>query len=89
VISLLPSDKARKGSTITVTVSKGPEMVKVPDIPVGTPVSDATKAITDAGLVPNVVPVGGSDPKTVLALSPTSGQSVHAGTTVTIYALSI
>ncbi|HKC27478.1 MAG TPA: PASTA domain-containing protein, partial [Jatrophihabitans sp.] len=88
VISLSPSDKARKGSTITVTVSKGPEMVKVPDIPVGTPIGDATKAITDAGLVPNVVPVGGSNPVTVLALSPTSGQSVHAGSTVTVYALS-
>ncbi|HKC27208.1 MAG TPA: Stk1 family PASTA domain-containing Ser/Thr kinase, partial [Jatrophihabitans sp.] len=54
VISLSPSDTARKGSTITVNVSKGPEMVKVPDIPVGTPIGDATKAITDAGLVPNV-----------------------------------
>jgi serine/threonine-protein kinase len=87
VIRIDPSDKARKGATISVTVSKGPEMVKVPDIGIGTPVEAAKKAIIDAGLVPDVKPFAGGTPTTVLAISPASGQSVHAGSTVTIYAL--
>jgi eukaryotic-like serine/threonine-protein kinase len=88
VISISPSDQATKFSTIDVTVSKGPEMVKVPDIPVGTPIDQATQAITDANLVPNVVSVGGNTPVSVLTTSPGSGQTVRAGSTVTIYALS-
>jgi beta-lactam-binding protein with PASTA domain len=68
-------------------VSKGPEMVKVPDIGIGTPVEAAKKAIIDAGLVPDVKPFAGGTPTTVLAISPASGQSVHAGSTVMIYAL--
>jgi serine/threonine-protein kinase len=88
VISVDPSDQATKFSTITVTVSKGPEFVTVPDIPVGTAVSDAEQSVTDAGLVPDVKTVGGGDPTAVLAVSPASGTQVHAGSTVTIYALS-
>jgi beta-lactam-binding protein with PASTA domain/serine/threonine protein kinase len=88
VIRVQPADRARKFSTVTVTVSRGPEMVKVPDIPVGTPVVDAKKALTDVGLVPDVKPFGGGTPTTVLAISPGSGQTVHAGSTVTVYALS-
>jgi serine/threonine protein kinase/beta-lactam-binding protein with PASTA domain len=88
VLRIEPSDRAVKFSTITVTVSKGPEMVKVPDIAIGTPVADAETAVTDAGLVPDVKPFGGGTPSTVLAISPAGGQSVHAGSTVTIYALS-
>ncbi len=88
VIRIEPSDQATKFSTITVTVSKGPQRVQVPDIPVGTPVDEATRALTDVGLVPNVVPVGGNNPATVLTLSPGSGETVDTGSTVTIYALS-
>ncbi len=89
VISISPSDQARKFSTITVTVSKGPEIVKVPDIKAGTPVADAVAAIKAVGLVPDVRPFGGAGtPTTVLAITPDSGTSVHAGSTVTVYALS-
>jgi len=89
VISISPNDQARKFSTITVTVSKGPEIVKVPDIKMGTPVADAVKAIRDAGLVPDVRPFAGDGtPTTVLAISPSGGTPVHAGSTVTVYALS-
>jgi serine/threonine-protein kinase len=88
VIRIDPSDKARKFSTITVTVSKGPEMVAVPDIPTGTPVADAEKAITAAGLVPQVKAFPGTTPTVVVAVSPHPGQSVHVGSTVTIYAIS-
>jgi serine/threonine protein kinase/beta-lactam-binding protein with PASTA domain len=88
VIRIAPADKARKFSTITVTVSKGPEMVNVPNIPVGTPVETAKRALTDVGLVPDVRTFGGGTPTTVLAISPTSGVPVHVGTTVTVYAIS-
>jgi serine/threonine-protein kinase len=90
VISISPADKARKGSTITVTVSKGPEIVQVPDIRMGTPVAQAEKAIQAAGLVPDVRPfTGGGTPTTVLAISPGSGSRVKAGSKVVVYALSV
>jgi serine/threonine-protein kinase len=88
VITLDPKDQATKFSTITVTVSRGPEFVTVPDIGVGTPVSDAEQAITDAGLVPDVKTVNGGEPTTVLGISPAAGTRVRTGSTVTIYALS-
>jgi serine/threonine-protein kinase len=87
VISVDPSDHATKFSTITVTVSKGPEFVQVPDIAANSAVTDAEQAITDAGLVPDVQTVGAGDPTTVLAISPAAGARVHTGSTVTIYAL--
>ncbi|MFD8423742.1 Stk1 family PASTA domain-containing Ser/Thr kinase [Streptomyces sp. NPDC059466] len=40
--------EAATGDTVTLTVSKGPEMVEVPDV-VGDSVDDATKALEDAG----------------------------------------
>ncbi|MCX4574453.1 Stk1 family PASTA domain-containing Ser/Thr kinase [Streptomyces sp. NBC_01571] len=40
--------EAATGDTVTLTVSKGPEMVQVPDV-VGDSVDDATKALEDAG----------------------------------------
>jgi eukaryotic-like serine/threonine-protein kinase len=89
VISIDPSDKAPKFSTITVTVSKGQEFVQVPDIPVGTPINDATQSLTSIGLVPDVIAVGGGTPTTVLTTDPGSGTTVHAGSTVHIYALTI
>lgn len=40
--------EAATGDTVTLTLSKGPEMVEVPDV-VGDSVDDATKALEDAG----------------------------------------
>ncbi|MFI1766962.1 Stk1 family PASTA domain-containing Ser/Thr kinase [Streptomyces sp. NPDC020800] len=40
--------KAAEGDTVTLTLSKGPEMIEVPDV-VGDSVDDATKALGDAG----------------------------------------
>jgi serine/threonine-protein kinase len=87
VISIDPSDQAPKGSTITVTVSKGPEFVQVPDIPVGTPVADAEQTLANLGLVADVIPVGGGTPMTVLTTDPGPGTTVRAGSPVKIYAL--
>ena len=87
VISIDPSDQAPKGSTITVTVSKGPEFVQVPDIPVGTPIADAEQSLQSVGLVADVIPVGGGTPSTVLTTDPGAGTTVRSGSTVDVYAL--
>jgi eukaryotic-like serine/threonine-protein kinase len=87
VISVDPPDKARKFSTITVTVSKGQEFVQVPDIPVGTPIADATQSLTNLGLVADVIPIGGGSPVSVLTTDPGAGVTVRAGSTVHVYAL--
>jgi len=88
VVRIEPSDHAVKGSTITVTVSKGPEMVKVPSIHMGMSVAQAEEAIQEAGLVPDVRPFGGSGtPVTVLAISPDAGTLVRSGSKVVVYAL--
>jgi serine/threonine protein kinase/beta-lactam-binding protein with PASTA domain len=90
VISVSPADRARKFSTISVTVSKGPEIVHVPDIKMGTAVADAENAIRSAGLVPDIQPFAGTGtPTTVLAISPSAGSAVHAGSKVVVYALSV
>ncbi|MFF2993927.1 Stk1 family PASTA domain-containing Ser/Thr kinase [Streptomyces sp. NPDC057950] len=44
--------EAATGDTVTLTLSKGPEMVPVPDV-VGDSVDDATKALEDAGFEVN------------------------------------
>ncbi|GAA3988398.1 Stk1 family PASTA domain-containing Ser/Thr kinase [Streptomyces marokkonensis] len=43
-----PGSRAAKGDTVTLTVSKGPEMIEVPDV-VGDSVDDAKRALKDAG----------------------------------------
>jgi serine/threonine-protein kinase len=85
VISIDPSDRARRFSTITITVSKGPEFVTVPTIVQGERKEDAAAALTAVGLVPqfdNTID-GGALGK-VLSVSPAPGETVHAGSTVTL-----
>ncbi|MER7053008.1 MULTISPECIES: Stk1 family PASTA domain-containing Ser/Thr kinase [unclassified Streptomyces] len=43
-----PGSRAAKGDTVTLTVSKGPEMIEVPDV-VGDSVDDAKRELRDAG----------------------------------------
>jgi serine/threonine-protein kinase len=86
VITLSPNDRAEKFSTITVTVSKGPEFVTVPAITRGMPVADAEKALRDVGLVPRVQPLPGlGAPDKVFGIQPDSGAQVRTGSTVVIY----
>jgi len=87
VISTSPSSgTAVKFSVITVTVSKGPQMVNVPDISAGTPLDTAKRRLTEAGLNYDVKSFSGGA-SAVLAISPGSGVSVRVGSTVTIYAI--
>ncbi len=88
VVSVSPSDRARKFSRVTLVVSRGPEMVRVPEIAQGTPVAAAKKTLTDAGLVPDVKTVADAGaPGVVLAISPAAGSTVHSGSTVLVVAL--
>ena len=85
VISVNPSGRARKFSTITVTVSKGPQTVTVPDIPRGSAVSDAVSELKSLGLVAapqSAVP--GLPQDYVFSISPSAGSSVPLGSTVAI-----
>jgi eukaryotic-like serine/threonine-protein kinase len=86
VISISPSQgKAREDSTITVTVSKGPEMVNVPDIAPGTLLSDAEAALQAVGLNWTVDhPYGERPDAVVLNVDPGPGTPVHVGSTVTL-----
>ena len=83
VISLSESagTKVPRGATITVTVSKGPDLVVVPDL-TGMHLKEAEKALTDAGLV-----LGqslGNPNHTVAASSPGAGEKVKRGSEVDI-----
>jgi serine/threonine-protein kinase len=51
VISLSPSDHQVKFGTVTVTVSKGPQFVTIPNIAPGTPFSQAKAQLEGLGLV--------------------------------------
>jgi serine/threonine-protein kinase len=74
------SGTAPRGSTITLQVSKGPEVVVVPDV-TGKNVDEATAALTALGLKPTVIrPFGVGS--TVHAQSPSGGSTVRKGTAV-------
>ncbi|MFC4497501.1 Stk1 family PASTA domain-containing Ser/Thr kinase [Streptomyces ovatisporus] len=49
-----PGSRIRRTGTVTLVVSRGPEVVKVPDL-AGTPLAEARSRLKDAGLEPGVV----------------------------------
>jgi beta-lactam-binding protein with PASTA domain len=74
------------GSPVTLLVSSGPEAVRVPDV-VGQAKSAAEATLTNAGLKLGTVSKRVSStqaPETVLAQSPATGASVHAGDKVNL-----
>ncbi|HUQ00272.1 MAG TPA: Stk1 family PASTA domain-containing Ser/Thr kinase [Aeromicrobium sp.] len=82
VISQYPSSGTKyKGDTITITVSLGPERVKVPGV-VGKSRDDAEDTLKGAGFNVNV---RGGDGK-VLQQEPGGGDKAKVGSTVTIWA---
>ena len=76
-------DSAAKGSTVTLTVSKGPQLVNVPDV-TGLDEQDATKKLTDAGFKVQVVKLNPFGNPTVHIESPNGDQQAAKGSTVTI-----
>jgi len=86
VISQNPSSgKGFRGDKIDLVVSKGPVMVKVPELRADS-VTDATAELTSAGLTIKVVRTAlyiGVD--RVVRQSPGSGDSIPKGSVVTVY----
>jgi serine/threonine-protein kinase len=73
---------APKGSTITINVSKGPEMVTVPNGLVGKTVEQASQLLQAQGLIPDVENYAPG--KTVRAVSPKEGTQVKKGSKVSL-----
>jgi beta-lactam-binding protein with PASTA domain/predicted Ser/Thr protein kinase len=80
-----PGSKIRKGAVVTLIPSLGPELIGVPDVQ-GKKLADAKKAITDAGLKPNVEQEFSDTVKKGLVIrqSPDPGVKIEKGKAVTI-----
>ncbi len=78
--------EAPYGSTVTLTVSKGPSQFPVPNF-VGLSVNDAKALAQSYGLVLTALPVPGGTGTTVMAQIPHAGTVVRYGTTVQVYYL--
>ncbi|HJW67212.1 MAG TPA: Stk1 family PASTA domain-containing Ser/Thr kinase [Gaiellaceae bacterium] len=86
VVDQSPSNQAPKGSTITLSVSKGPPMSTVPDVTAQDEES-ATSTLEQAGFTVQVQRQDVTDPGLygiVLSQSPTGGSKAKQGSTVTI-----
>ena len=77
-----PGEKVPKGSTVTIEVSKGPELVAVPDVSGAATSAEAAAIIRRAGLTPGVV--SGSSEGSPSGTKPGTGTEVKPGTTVDI-----
>ena len=84
VISIDPSGRALYGSPVTVTVSKGPDVVTVPAFTAGSPVADVEASLDQLGIKYVLNKVLGGVSGRVLNLNPPTGTQVHRGDTVTI-----
>jgi serine/threonine-protein kinase len=73
---------AAKGATVTINVSKGPELVTVPSSLVGMTVEAASQQLQALGLVPDVENYGPG--KRVRATVPVGGTQVKKGSKVTL-----
>ncbi|MFF2030462.1 protein kinase [Arthrobacter sp. NPDC058192] len=90
VTNIDPSGSVEPGTTITVSYSKGPEMVAVPEISVGASETEVQHAIENAGLHwakgADVSPRSKKqDPGTFVSSDPEPGSKVVAGSVVTYH----
>ena len=86
VVDQSPSSQAPKGSTITLSVSKGPPMSTVPDV-TAQDEDSASSTLEQSGFVVQVQRQDVQDPGLegiVLSQSPTGGSKAKQGSTVTI-----
>jgi eukaryotic-like serine/threonine-protein kinase len=75
---------ATRGSAVTLTVSSGPKLVKVPVL-VGTQRAVAVQQIRGRGLVPSVEEEESASPAgQVVRQSPSAGREIESGSTVSI-----
>ena len=82
----LATDKAPKGSSITLTISDGPGNTSVPSDLLGMSLEDARNRLTAVGLlIAQTVPVDAdSAPGTILKVTPDPGSIVEAGSSVVL-----
>ncbi|MYW66219.1 Stk1 family PASTA domain-containing Ser/Thr kinase [Streptomyces sp. SID8379] len=81
-----PGSRIRDNGTVTLTVSKGPETVKVPDLK-GTALAKAKSELKDAGLEPGMVTKAFSEeiPKgSVISTDPGAGTTRTSGSAVAL-----
>jgi beta-lactam-binding protein with PASTA domain/predicted Ser/Thr protein kinase len=86
VVDQSPSDRAQKGSTITLSVSKGPKLSTVPDV-TSQDEASARSSLESAGFVVQVQLQDVNDPGLegiVLSQRPTANTQAKQGSTVTI-----
>jgi len=81
-----PGVEAPVGSTVTITVSTGPEQVEVPDVE-GEEEGDASQILEEAGFQVQVEEVPGPPPQdgSVVDQDPGGGSQADGGSTVTIF----
>jgi eukaryotic-like serine/threonine-protein kinase len=84
VIAVEPAGQARKFSTITITVSKGPHLVEVPQIATGTSAREATRQLKHLGFRVTIVKHFGGLLDEVVGMDPPAGTMVAPGTTITL-----
>jgi serine/threonine-protein kinase len=85
VISQNPAGgKADKGSTVTLVVSKGPDVVEVPDV-VGKKPDEAARILEAAGFKAHKEDAPFSRNRRVYATDPPAGQKARRGSTVTYF----
>jgi serine/threonine-protein kinase len=79
-----PGGRAGEGDTVTLTLSKGPEMIEVPDV-VGRSADEARAALEEAGFeVDEDRGLFGLFGDTVKSQSPSAGDEAPKGSTVTV-----
>jgi serine/threonine-protein kinase len=88
VVSQSPSagQTARKGSTVTLEVSRGPQTTPLPDV-TNQDVDNATAILEDAGFAVDVVRVDTDDPledNVVIGQEPPAGEEIEPGSAVTL-----
>jgi serine/threonine-protein kinase len=85
--SVQPNHQAKRGATITVTVSKGKHTTKVPAVAANTSYDDYQKTLTAAGLgvAPPVMAYSDTVPSNdVISVDPAPGQTMDWGKSVTV-----
>ncbi|WP_181766685.1 Stk1 family PASTA domain-containing Ser/Thr kinase, partial [Streptomyces albidus (ex Kaewkla and Franco 2022)] len=81
-----PGDRIRKTGTVTLVVSRGPEIVKIPDLG-GTPLDEARSKLKEAGLEPGTVKREFSDETpqgSVISTDPAAGSKRRPGSSVAL-----
>jgi beta-lactam-binding protein with PASTA domain len=86
VISVDPTEatKTPYGSTVTLTVSQGPETFPAPSF-IGLSPQEATAKGKQSGLHVTITYVPGATRTTVISQIPTAGSTVHAGDTIALW----